>query len=309
MNNEELELVTTCLDEKYTYPYFKDKYALDLLQYQLTEEQRISEIKKGRFGALLNKKAVKEQVAKCGNGMLSEEHLAYSWSDQMQYFRITLGEWGNVRKRKSNSDYNQVSRPQKNLVVQLNFGSEHDLVFYNKIGKEYMYEFANDCHPVHSKYNTLGWVRLDVDLENNEVLIEEVQSDWIRDVIRIKKQIESDCSYFANRWFKEHEGAVKQYLNHINPILKIWDEALLSSAIWLIKNELGINKIWYHSFESSKHYKMMRYSLPPRSMYSSLPEKFMFTRVKETPGLIQRCEELKLLSRKGKNLEFYRLEL
>jgi hypothetical protein len=309
MNNEELELVTTCLDEKYTYPYFKDKYAIELLTYQLGKEERISDIKKSKFGALLNKKLINEQVAKCGNGVLIGEQLTYSWNDQTHYFRITLGEWGNVKKRKSNTDFNQVSRPQKNLVVQLNFGSEHDLIFYDKIGKEYKYEFANDCHPIHNKFNTLGWVRLDVDLENDEVLIEEVQSDWIRDVIHIKKQIENGAAYGENRWYRRHEGAVKQYLNHINPILKIWDEALLSSAIWMIKNELGISKIWYHTFESSKHYKIMRYSLPPRSLYSSLPERFMFTRVKETPGLILRCEELKRLSRKGKNLEFYKLDL
>ena len=309
MNNEELELVTTCLNERYNYPYFKDKYALDLLLYNLHKTQKISDIKQSKLSGLLNKKVVKNQLAQCGNGVLQTDNLLTGWSEDMHYFRVTLGEWGNIRKRKSKTDYNQVSRPQKNLVVQLNFGSEHDLVFYNQIGKEYRYEFANDSHPIHNKLNTLGWVRLDVDFEHNEVLIEEVQSDWIRDVIRIKKWIDSEEKYFENRWFKKRSGAVNQYLNHMRSILKIWDEALLSAAIWLIKNELGINTIWYHSFESSKHYKLMSCSLPPRSMYTDLPEKFMFTRVKETPGLILRCEELKQLSRKGKNLEFYRLEL
>ncbi|MBT2971011.1 MAG: hypothetical protein B6D72_16935 [gamma proteobacterium symbiont of Ctena orbiculata] len=34
---------------------------------------------------------------------------------------------------------------------------------------------------------TLAWARLDVDLERNEVLIEEVQSDWVRDMAWLQR--------------------------------------------------------------------------------------------------------------------------
>jgi len=38
-------------------------------------------------------------------------------------------------------------------------------------------------HPVHnSRHPTLSWCRLDFDLESREALIEEVQSDLLRDV-------------------------------------------------------------------------------------------------------------------------------
>lgn len=42
----------------------------------------------------------------------------------------------------------------------------------------------NYCgHPVSRQRNTLAWARLDLDLNSATALIEEIQSDWIRDVV------------------------------------------------------------------------------------------------------------------------------
>ena len=55
---------------------------------------------------------------------------------------------------------------------------------------------------------------------------------------------------------------------------------------------------------------MPEYSLPPRSVYSKLPERFGFEKVDETPSLIAECKALGKLVRRAKarGMKFYKLE-
>jgi len=171
------------------------------------------------------------------------------------------------------------------------------------VGKTNKVLFENHSHPIHRKLNTLGWIRLDVDMETGEVLIEEVQTDWIKEIRYYQKVVSEEGS----GWSKEEQKGFEKYVQAVGPYLKMWDEMLLSSALHFIKRELGISNIWYHSFESSAHYKMMgAYSLPPKSVYTKLPEKFGFTRVNDAPNLIKECEALNKLVRRGKSLSFYK---
>lgn len=287
------------------YPYHKDKYALELLDAYIGEACKVREVKQSKFGKLLHKQAVKSIVTSCGDGMLRGDDIRNYWTDEMYHLRLTLDEWGEHEKRKTNMNiWNQVSRPEKNLVLQVNFDGNHDQTFFRFMGRSCRNLFSCQAHPIHAKLNTLGWVRMDINLDGNEVLIEEVQTDWVRKIKLFKKGLEEseDISAISRKNFRK-------YLPVARPYLKMWDEMLLASALWFIRKQLGINRIWYHSFESSTHYKMMDLDwLPPRSVYTALPEKFGFDRVSEMPDMIRECKGLSKLVKCGKHLSFYKLE-
>ncbi|MGB0850815.1 MAG: hypothetical protein ACPGTP_06180 [Bacteroidia bacterium] len=310
MNNEEIQWIRQCLPKQISYPYYKDKFALDLLDFCFAEDTKVQDIKKSKFGGLLNKQAVKNVLSRCGNGKLNKDILHHNWEENSSFFKLTLGEWGELAKRKSNRDFDQVSRPEKNLVLQVNFGSEHDTILFDKIGKENRNYFINYWHPINRRQSTMGWIRMDIDFQGNEILIEEVQNDWLRDVIQLKKNLDCNKSCCENHWVKKRRKNFEAYYLFVKPYFKIWDEILLSAALHFTKCELGITQVWYHTNESSKHYKMMSDDcLPPRSIYKNLPEKFGFSSIKNKPSLIQNCSALKRLNRKGKDLLFYHLEL
>ena len=309
MKNAELNWIRNCLPNQIMYPYYRDKYAVDLLEYCFADKTRISDIKKSEFAGLLNRPVIKQLIGKCGDGMLNHELLQSHWPQDSHFLKLTLGSWGEETKNKSKWCMNQVSRPEKNLVLQVNFQSEHDLWFYRTLGKAgYNYLLA-DGHPVNHRLCTLGWVRMDIDLDGNEVLIEEVQSDWVRDVKKLKERYECPepcCIEFGKG---NSTRNFNRYYAYLHPYMKTWSQILLSSALYFIINELGINKVWYHTNESGAHYKMIYHCLPPTSIYKQLPEKFGFSKTKEKPNLIANCKELKKLNRNGKDLEFYHLKL
>jgi len=49
-------------------------------------------------------------------------------------------------------------------------------------------------------------------------------------------------------------------------------------------NELGISKVYYHTYESGNYFKgLPEYSRPPRSLYTKLPKRFGFKETQEKP--------------------------
>ncbi len=303
MNNEEISWVKQCLPEQLVYPFYKDRFALDILQHVFKHGTPIRELRSSNFGRLLQKKSAKEVLARCGDGVWNHNTLYDEWSAEMLYFRLTLDEWGTNSKWKKNHGYNQTSRPGKTLVLQVNFGGDHDEYFYRNIGKSKRDWFSFSVHPIHDKLNTFGWVRMDIDLERNEVLIEEVQSDWVRE---LKDMVDPTTGGFSD----ETTNALRRYNAYIKNYVQSWDEILVGAALWFIIHELGISTIWYHTVQSGNHYKMMpRYSRPPRSVYSKTPEKMGFRKVNEVPQILKDCASLDKLVRKGKTLKFYQLQL
>jgi len=311
MNTNEINWITSCLPDKFVYPYFKDKYALELLQLAFPNKAKITDVKQSKFARFLNKKLLKDLLANCGSGEVDFTEGDQTWTTDTSFLRLTLPQWGDLQ-RWENGNYHQVSRPELNLVLQVNFDSAHDQHFYKTIGKEDRFYFRNTHHPEHENYNTLGWLRLDVYLEAGEVLIEEVQSDWVKEVAHFERNLKSkpkdpECMCLAC----DKPGALRSYVNHFKTYKKLWDEMILSAGIWFLVKELGVKTVWYHTFETSKHYKMMpEYSLPPRSVYSKLSERFGFEKVDETPSLIAECKALGKLVRRAKarGMKFYKLE-
>ncbi|MDH5178322.1 MAG: hypothetical protein OEZ39_08965 [Gammaproteobacteria bacterium] len=315
MNKHELDEIIACLpDERTLFRYFKDRYALMLLDHFVGDGKTIADIRKSGFSVLLDKPVVKSVLAWAGNGCLTHNLIADYWKEEMHHFVLTVDRWGCSRH-----DYDQTSRDGYNLVLQLNFSNEHDGVYKKLVKPEYEQLLNSYSHPILDwsvrpfKRETLAWARIDLDFSMNEALIEEVQSDWVRQA----KELEQDVIRYkaATGKMPEWYGAngsidnIMHYCRHvIQPYQKIWDEAVLSAAIDFIRNELGVGAIYFHSADTGSQVKHIRYAKPPRSLYSHLPKRFCFKQTDTAPGFLLKDKKFNRRYRKVKNPEWFVLE-
>ena len=51
---------------------------------------------------------------------------------------------------------------------------------------------------------------------------------------------------------------------------------MLSAALSLVRNELGVRRVFFHTFETGSRLKRMGACAPPRSLYTKLPRRFCF---------------------------------
>ena len=317
MTPSEMEFLMATLEtNKKTYRYFKDKYALDLLAWQLKVEVSVSSLKKSEWGFLTQKDAVKQRLAKAGSKKISSRNFADVYHPEDIYFNYTIGQWGEYFKRYKDEWY-QTSRSGKNLVLQLNFDESHNINYYKWVRpKNDNHPFTDHGHPICEKGAlTMAWARLDIDLENGDVLIEEIQSDWLR---YAKSEMR-----LAKRRLEEAEQKPKEGLNvplakfrntclirYFEECLKkyvaIWEEAVLNLAIQFSISELGCEKVYYNTFDTGNIMKELsaEYTRPPKSLYTKLPKKFGFKITREPPKMLK---EEKLLRKrlKTKGLEWF----
>ncbi len=106
--------VIDCLPKDRTlYRYYKDAYAVNLLRRHIganANTVKVGDIKKSRFGKLLEKSVVKRHIAQCGKGQLNAEALDQLHPAQQENYVLTLGLWGNDNAY----GWQQVSRPGAN---------------------------------------------------------------------------------------------------------------------------------------------------------------------------------------------------
>ena len=278
----------TLLDGGTPFSYFKDRYALLLLAWAVGNEgMTIAEIKKTAYAKLLNKPRLKAISAKYGDGWVTAERLLEQWPSYDEYdtYYLTLSDWGTKRK---DWQGDQVSRPGGNLVLQLNFTAEHDNVFYALTDERIVYQFHG--HPVSKTRNTLAWARIDLDLATGEGLIEEIQSDWIRDAANeakwAKRTQAGEPSSHQKKWARYHKAAIHYYDHVLKSAVKTWSEAMLSAALWYLRDEVGLNTIYYHNFEWGNRLKHVKWGLPPKSLYTKLPRSFGFQETGEVPEFL-----------------------
>ncbi len=286
------DIIAMMPDERTVFRYYPDRYAIMLLEYAMTEGVSISQLKSSRFAKLLNRPAIKNVVAQCGNGYLTPAELALAWPVQTQNYVLTLGLWG--QRKPGHRGWYQTSRAGTNLVLQLNFDRGHDGA-YKKLAQQYGdTKFFYDGHPINKKgRNTLSWARIDLDLDSGEALIEELQNDWLRNAY-------DELSYVQKS--KKINPAIKtklkRYVNdNLEPHAKTWSEAMLSATLFFLVKEIGIKKIWIHDFETGNRLKQIKWSKPPRSLYTSLPKKFCFEKVKQAPSFLHQSFNRKLRKR------------
>jgi len=316
MDKNLLEEVIACLPKDRTlFRYGRGDYALMLLSRVAGAGVGIGEIRQSAYGRLLGKPSVQTLLAERGNGVVSRSVFDYAYVEGRQDFLLTLGCWNEDRR-----DYNQTSRHSGNLVLQVNFNAGHDREFTRVVGPSGREDFVSWGHPVMQagdrRYfrNTMAWVRMDVDFDTDEVLIEEVQTDWLRDAKWYLRNLEWYVKNNRDR-LKEQVvgGRVDAAVNYVRktlaPYFRMWDEAALTAAINFVADELGIGRIYYHSFETGNVLKKIRYSQPPRSLYTDLPRKFCFRLTDEAPGMLARSKVVKRKLKRIKQPRWYRLEL
>lgn len=290
MDEQQVEDIIACLpSERTLFHYFKDQYAVYLLQQYLhnTTNKDIHSIKKSRVRKLLDKPIVKDTLKNSGNGMLEPMQLENLWSAQTEQYILTLGKWGH----KNRYSWNQTSRPGVNLVLQLNLSNQFDKMFKAVSGCD-LNRLTTSCHPKSRKRSaTLAWARLDMDFTTGEILIEEIQSDLIRDLeYTYQRALESkDRNEVRIYWSRTKVDRMKLMASCqqlIDAQRKIWSEAMMAATLWFVQQELGFSKIYYHTFDTGKVMKKINGCAPPRSLYTDLPEKFCFETTKEAPQFI-----------------------
>lgn len=321
MEQRQIDEIVECLPKGRTlFSYFKDRYALLLLSHFVGKGKKVHEIKKSRYRGLLDKAILKTTTQALSHGRLTPNILSsVSWPATHEAYRLTLGQWG--ASRYWNQSWYQTSRPGKNLVLQLNFSNKHNDPYYRLIKPKKRHPFEYRGHPIARKgMHTLAWTRLDLDMGSGDALIEEIQTDWIREVlwrkIWFEHKVRKDPALLSRSAFRQHPEApqcdVRSFLKYerevLRPHIGLWKEALLAATIWFLHKELGLRRIFMHTFESGLRLKGFHEDKPPRSLYSRLPRRFCFQETDEVPTFLLAQRRVRKEVRKD-SLRLHLLEL
>lgn len=307
-----LKEIIECLPgERTVFRYFKDRYALLLLGYLVGNGMDIRQIRHSRLAALLNKPVMREFLATLGHGEVNRQDIDLFWQDEMYSFVLTIDQWGGEKPA-----WDQTSRQGHNLVLQLNFSNQHDGK-YKKLVKPEADRLLNHYgHPVFSTRDdeyvreTLAWARIDLDFQTDEALIEEIQSDWVREARLLFRDARwyLKNGYDRMRWWDLQgnlDDVVEYCENVLKPYEQIWSEAMLSAAIDFIRTELGIRRIFYHSDTTGYRVKRIRYTRPPKSLYNKLPRQFCFEKTGDAPEFLMNDKGFRRLYRKVTDPQWY----
>lgn len=310
MDLQQWEEIIACLPTDRTlFTYFKDQYAVYLLEQQLRDGRcSIKKLRASPLRKLLEKPLIKQVLRDCGDGELKEQQLWMLGVPDASQYVLTLGKWGEHFSYR----WGQTSRPGVNLVLQLNLPNQIDSVFQALMGCP-ISDITPFSHPYSDKRPaTLAWARLDLDFRTGELLIEEIQSDLIRIVARLKQRALASgpidghyCHWGARRI--NREAAIRFCDDLLIRQKNLWAEAMLAASLWFAQKELGLHRIFYHTYETGCLVKNIHQRRPPRSLYTELPEQFCFTRTRQAPEFILANHQARRRIRKAADAEWYLL--
>lgn len=309
------EMIECLSADRQVFHYYPHRYAVFLLQRLLANgEMKIADIKRNNLGSLLNKPIVQQVISNKGDGLLCATDLDACWPVNHneflpEAFIITLGCWGD----RNNYRWNQTSRPGANLVLQLNFTREHDKDFDRSTGLD-RDDFNGSFHPTaQCGRSTLAWARMDIDLVSGQALIEELQTDWLRDVQSLyrrqkvaRHQKASDFYFWGQKVSTEK---VEGYCNRLLTKYKHWSETLLMAVLAFLWDEVGVKDVFYHSYDTGQQLKNIGSAGPPRSLYTDLPRRFCFQSVNSGPDFIEQNRSARRRLKKVKTPEWFYLSL
>lgn len=281
------------LPKQIPFRYQKGAYALMLLRWAIGPGRSIRELRASPLAGLLDKPAVRAALARVHDGVLRPRDLWLPAGPAFDYVLTFGGYEGDGRD-------DQVSRPGINLVVQVNFDARHDARL-EQLCPDNRELFMAGGHPVHAELNTLGWARIDLTdavpdargtLRLREALIEEIQTDWVREAKDnygwAKALVEGGLEAAGG---DEREllmaCGLREYVEHVlMPHTRHWDELTLAAAMWVLREKLNVPRIFAHTWESGLALKAMHDYPPPRSLYTKLPRRFSFRQTKSHPGFL-----------------------
>lgn len=295
--NEISEILNVLEGYREKFPYVKDGFALTRILDEIGDVKALNEIKNGPNGRLLNLPLVRDFIARAGDGKLTPEFFLYNSPNPTDLYVVTLGKWGNERKYWGRG-WEQMARPGFNLVVQLNLSGKH-LETMRRVDQE-LVDYVTPCwtdHPVRlDGAITASWSRIDMDVSAGVALIEEIQSDWVRETQALRKEVRALSNredlnravinrkrgWPRRRWLKYLEG------EDFRRIEKNWAEATLEASCQFLRREIGITDIYLYDFDTGCRFKDMRERdwQPPRSLYTSLPKRYGMERVEEVPAFL-----------------------
>jgi hypothetical protein len=132
-------------------------------------------------------------------------------------------------------------------------------------------------------------------LVGNEALIEELQSDWVREAtaaLRVRRFRRTEDGDRRLGWGAVDQSVtrsrIRHYVNQVfGPYARIWAEALLDATVGFLKDELGVRDVYMHTSESGVRFKEPAPGRPPRSLYDKLPRRFGFRMTHGIPGMLR----------------------
>lgn len=307
--------IISCLPRGHT-PFFygQDDYSIYLLSEHIRANggaSHVRELKKSPLAALLQKPVIKQIIAK--TEQLTPDLLdTYLCEKSPLNLSLTLDTWG--CDCGSDCTYSQTSRPGHNLVLQLNWEAPAARKIVRKFNQ--LLEIDNFCavgHPARQDIPTVAWIRIDCDFDSGEALIEEIQSDWIRDLRESLSELndkkENKPTKQKSKKLQRLTKRERYWRNAENYLSKTWSEAALTAAIRFIREDLGMNQIYYHTFDTGCLLKGLAegYSQPPRSLYTDLPRKFGMQKTHYTPSFLHKSDRYRSAKQKFERIEFYTL--
>lgn len=311
MKQLQFDELRACLPTgKTSFHYHRDRYVLYLLQrlQQRNGMKTIRDVKKSRYAHWLNKPFIKDWLATMGRDDVLLDELIYYWpkDTESSTYLLSLGQWGN---EVWNTWY-QTSRAGINAVLQLNLPFVHQQVF-EQDGVEQVWRFGRWHHPMSHDRLTLAWARLDWDWQTGQAMIEEIQSDWLRDypaMLVAAEQAKTDGNGVF--WWRDAWMGVNTVLDY-RPLFahhqKTWSEAMLTASLWFLQHELGLREVFYHGWQTGNAVKRLDIDhVPPRSLYTELPEKFAFERVTHGPLFLEQDPKVKKVKKRQDSWQWYR---
>lgn len=311
------EIISMLPSSRTRFDYFAGRYALFLLSEALGEPIAINKLRASALARLLDLPLVRPLLKQCGSGVLSADQVQQLWPLQTQPFLLGLDTWSGP----------QMSRAGSNLVQQLNFSQQHIARLLQTLGiatskqksptdadyfnpwtgahRQCLLNYAGHpyCRRTDRYRETLAWARLDIDFAGNCMLIEEIQSDFVR--------LAADAAHSGDRiggaWVEE--SAWKRYAaTDLKELTHLWAEAMLCAALWFARRELGLRFAYVHTAVTGALLKGIRNRQPPRSLYTTLPERFCMRRTREPPAFLRGSRRVKAIWRGDPTASFYRLD-
>lgn len=275
--------------------YWPGREASLLLRLAFPQGARIADIKRSRFAPLLQRPSVKPVMAAAGDGVLHGEALDV-WPVDAFWFCHTLGFklWGDSKKGAAR--HKQVSRPGFSLALLVNFSGAHDARYREIFGRDAAAYFTDRWHPHESGSGrmTCAWVRIDIAPETGEALIEEVQTDWLRNAARRYDHAceERDAGepqarlYVRRNTYVEADRLIRYWEEAAGPHQTVWKEAALSAAVSFLVETVGVRILYMHTASTGARVKRIDGTPPPRSVYEDLPRRFCFERTRMAPRFL-----------------------
>lgn len=299
------------------FQYFKDKYALCLAAWAAGDGMKVADMKRSRLAGLLQKDVLKQYCAQ--HGLLRAADLAAVTSTAPMTFYRSLDQWG----QEGEWHWTQVSRPGMSLVLRLDFGPAHTQQASRLRINPTLEQLHWRNHMQAGDHFNLAWCRMDLDWETGEVLIEEIQNDWLRSAnqLVIDEPGQSPSSHWYQRPRKADRGNDLRFLRYhrevLGPLEKIWSEAMLCATLEFVRDTLGLQTVYMHTHECGARLKgMYAYNMPPRSIYQDLPRKFCFGQTDKAPVFLSRswgqmlgAKQAGIRSRVARPFQFWKMEL